>query len=236
MENAARVIITVFFIGLIALAIVLFGIFGILPLGQAGKILKGKNVTSTPEQQIEGDIILGEDGTIISVNPGIQVIGGQQTGNQSGTALPFSTDPNININQNAGGFIEPNIPIQPVKRIIRLDAPAGSPDAPQQSTPISESQIPLSAVKLTSEENKILPSSFTVQEGKEVTISFSSKDGKTHLLSFDDESVQGIAIGIGPKETRTISFIAPAAGSYDFRCDVPGHASMGETGKMYVVK
>ena len=37
MENAIRIIITVFFIGLIAMAIIFFGVFGLVPLGQIGK-------------------------------------------------------------------------------------------------------------------------------------------------------------------------------------------------------
>ena len=39
---------------------------------------------------------------------------------------------------------------------------------------------------------------------------------------------------LGPGESDTVSFIAPAAGTYDYICTFPGHALVGMRGKLNV--
>jgi len=65
-------------------------------------------------------------------------------------------------------------------------------------------------------------------------LALSSVDNITHVLLFDDPVLAGVAIGVGPNETRAITFNAPKAGEYGFHCDVPGHTARGESGKMIV--
>jgi len=66
-------------------------------------------------------------------------------------------------------------------------------------------------------------------------VAVSSTDGYTHVFMFDDPSLSAVAVGVGPKETRAITFNAPAkAGTYSFHCDVPGHTARGEVGAMIV--
>ncbi len=111
----------------------------------------------------------------------------------------------------------------------------GSQTAPQQSAPITETQVPPQAIKLSVSAAGFSPSSFTVRAGKAVTLSLTGTDQQTHVLRFDDPSLQAVAIGIGPGQTRVITFNAPSkSGDYSFHCDVPGHAARGETGKMTV--
>lgn len=111
----------------------------------------------------------------------------------------------------------------------------GSQTAPQQSAPLSTKEVPPQAVKLSVSASGFSPSSFSVSAGKAVTLSLTSTDDQTHVLRFNDPSLNAVAIGIGPGQTRVITFNAPAApGTYSFHCDVPGHTARGETGTMTV--
>jgi plastocyanin len=118
---------------------------------------------------------------------------------------------------------------------VRQDVEPGSPEAPQQSAPLSESEIPSQAVKLEMSAAGFSPSQFTVDAGDPVVLSITSADDQTHVFYFDDPELQAVAVGVGPGETRVISFNVPSArGEYGFHCDVPGHAARGEVGVMVV--
>lgn len=118
---------------------------------------------------------------------------------------------------------------------VRQDVEPGSPEAPQQSAPISEAEIPPQAVKLEMSATGIVPAQFSVDAGDPVALSITSADDGTHVFYFDDPELQAVAVGVGPGETRLITFNAPSArGEYGFHCDVPGHAARGEVGVMMV--
>ena len=117
---------------------------------------------------------------------------------------------------------------------VKLDAEPGTPEAPQQSNPITTNNIPTGAVKLSVSAEGFSPSSFSVNAGAPVTITLTATDSQTHVLLFDDASLSALAIGVGPGETRAITFNAPKAGTYGFHCDVPGHSGRGEKGTMKV--
>jgi len=114
-------------------------------------------------------------------------------------------------------------------------ATPGSPTAPQQSDPISEEAIPRGAIKLQVSAAGFEPNEFTVNSGEVVTLSIISVDEQTHIFKFKDSSLKAVAVGVGPGEVRALTFNAPdKRGEYQFFCDVPGHASRGETGTMTV--
>ena len=114
------------------------------------------------------------------------------------------------------------------------DALPMSPEAPQQSDPISEADLPASAVKIAmTRDGGFSPSSFSVSPGQAVTLSATSEDAYTHVFAFRDAELSAVAIGVGPGETRAITFNAPTTeGSYEFYCNVPGHSA--EVGTMIV--
>lgn len=115
------------------------------------------------------------------------------------------------------------------------NAVPGTPEAPKESSAISESQLPNSAIKLTVSASGWTPKQFTVKAGAAVTLSVTSGDTFTHILAFDNAALSAVAVGVGPGETRLITFNAPSTrGDYSFRCDVPGHTGRGEVGKMTV--
>ena len=77
------------------------------------------------------------------------------------------------------------------------------------------------------------PNSFTVSAGAPVTISITSGDQYSHVFAFEDASLSAVAVGVGPGETRAITFNAPkTAGAYKFYSNIPGQS--GEAGVMTV--
>lgn len=118
---------------------------------------------------------------------------------------------------------------------VKNDVVPGTPQAPQQSNPTSPEALPSAAIKLDVSAAGYSPNQFTVKAGAPVTLSITSSDTQTHIFMFDDSSLSAVAVGVAPKETRAITFNAPTKkGDYTFKCDVPGHAGRGETGKMIV--
>ncbi len=218
MENTLRIIITIFFVGLIALAIILFGVFGLAPLGQVGK----SKTVKTPSEEI----ILSDGKTQSTSTEGnMKPTEGQNTAPTQGTTPPPSPVEQTPVNTPP-----------PPKREIRLDVPAGSPDAPQQSAPVSRDSLPVGSAEIVAKDGKLTPQYFAVKEGQEITLALTSGDKRTHILSFESDALMAIAIGVGPNETRTLKFKVPKAGEYKFSCSVPGHAGAGETGVMTVIK
>ncbi len=115
---------------------------------------------------------------------------------------------------------------------VRYDVEPGSPDGPQQSSALTEDQIPQDSVRITaSRDEGYNPSEFTVSSGDVVNVSVTSVDERVYVFKFRDPSLSAIALGVGPGETRSITFNAPSRGEYDFYCDVPG---CNVTGKMIV--
>ncbi|MEW6617219.1 MAG: cupredoxin domain-containing protein [Patescibacteria group bacterium] len=118
---------------------------------------------------------------------------------------------------------------------VKNDVVPGTPQAPQQSNPVAPEALPSAAIKLDVSASGYAPNQFTVKAGAPVTLSVTASDNQTHIFMFDDASLSAVAIGVAPKETRAITFNAPTSkGEYTFKCDVPGHAGRGETGKMIV--
>ncbi len=118
--------------------------------------------------------------------------------------------------------------------VAQNNAEWGTAGAPKQSNPLSVKDLPKNSVTLNVSAAGFVPNSFTVKAGQAVVLAVSSKDA-THLFHFSDPSLKAVAIGIGPNETRAITFNAPQQkGQYAFNCDVPGHAGRGETGVMIV--
>lgn len=77
------------------------------------------------------------------------------------------------------------------------------------------------------------PSNLTVKEGDVIELSIISVDSSKHSLVFSPkiEAVNKVEVAAG--KTAVIKFIAPAAGSYNYSCQEPGHEK--ETGKMTVI-
>jgi len=117
----------------------------------------------------------------------------------------------------------------------RNDAEPGAPEAPRQSAPISEDEIPANSIKITMTAEGINPKEFTVKAGSLVTLAVTSGDEWTHVFAFKDPSLSAVAVGLSGGETRSITFNAPTKkGEYEIYCNVPGHEARGEVAKMIV--
>lgn len=119
---------------------------------------------------------------------------------------------------------------------VVTDISPSSVNAPRQTDIVSKEAIPESAIKLDLSATGFNPSEFTVKAGAPITLSVSADPNspESHSLRFDSKVLSAVAISIGPGQTRAMTFNAPEAGSYSFRCDVPGHKGRGEKGVMIV--
>jgi heme/copper-type cytochrome/quinol oxidase subunit 2 len=118
-------------------------------------------------------------------------------------------------------------------KIAKNDAIPNTPEAPKPVL-VNKDQLTKQVIQLAVGGGKITPNTFTVPTGAPVSLAVSSNDNQVHVFIFTNSAVGAIAMGVGPGETKAITFNAPAVGEYVFRCDVPGHASQGEVGKMIV--
>lgn len=113
--------------------------------------------------------------------------------------------------------------------------PWQNPEKPTQSLPIKESEIPKAALKIGMTAEGITPATFEVKAGSVVMLGVTSKDQWTHIFKFKSEVLSEVAVGVGPGQTRALTFYAPTQkGEYEFFCDIPGHEERGEEGKMIV--
>lgn len=120
--------------------------------------------------------------------------------------------------------------------VVKTDVPMTSVEAPQQTGPLNKEDLSAKVIKIDmSLEKGITPTEFSVAKGAPLSIAVSSIDQWTHIFRFEDPALSAVAIGVSSGETRAMTFNAPTkTGEYKFFCDLPGHASRGETGKMIV--
>lgn len=110
-----------------------------------------------------------------------------------------------------------------------------NPDKPMSSAPLEEAEIPEQAIRIGISAKGFEPATFEVKKGETIILAVTSQDEWTHIFKFKDEGLAKVSIGVGPGETRAITFYVPSeTGEYEFSCDVPGHKGRGEEGKMIV--
>lgn len=90
------------------------------------------------------------------------------------------------------------------------------------------------------------PANLTVQSGQAVTLNFENAGALQHswvlvptrveaVEATEEDAVQGISSGlVDGGEANTITFVAPAAGTYQIVCTVAGHAAGGMVGELSV--
>jgi len=110
-----------------------------------------------------------------------------------------------------------------------------NPKEPMQSPPLKDNEIPKTAIKIDISSAGFSPEVFRVKTGQKIILALTSKDESAHVFKFKDETLNNVAVGLNPGETRTIIFFAPKkTGNYEFFCDISGHSDRGEEGKMIV--
>jgi len=96
----------------------------------------------------------------------------------------------------------------------------GSPEAPKQEV-VETSKISEEAIKLTVSDTGFEPKEFTIQAGQKVSLAVTASGDNVHVFLFPNASLMGLTMMVSNNETKVISFTAPAAGSYEFRDDIP---------------
>jgi plastocyanin len=96
----------------------------------------------------------------------------------------------------------------------------GSPEAPKQEV-VETSKISEEAIKLTVSDSGFEPKEFTIKSGQEVSLAVTSSGDNVHVFLFPNASLMGLTMMVSNNETKVINFTAPAAGSYEFRDDIP---------------
>ena len=110
----------------------------------------------------------------------------------------------------------------------------GSALAPKVTQNLTEAQLPNGTLLLSIDSNGFNPNQINARAGEPVTIALKNIDSKVHVFMFDDPSLKAIAIPVMEGELKAITFNAPPAGTYTFRCDFPGHKEGGEVGTLIV--
>ena len=118
--------------------------------------------------------------------------------------------------------------------VAKNDVIPASAEAPKSAV-INKKDLPKTAININVKDGKFSPTAFSVTAGQPVSFAVTSADGLVHVVIFSKVELGAIALGIGPNETKAITFNAPdIAGEYEFHCDIPGHRAQGEIGKMIV--
>jgi plastocyanin len=145
------------------------------------------------------------------------------------------TEQGVVVAPNSSPISEEGVVLTETGTPAKLDVAPGSPEAPKQSSSITEGEIPKAAIKLEADNYFFSPNEFTVKAGSLVTLSLTAKGSATYIFKFKDPSLSAVAVGVGSGQTRVIPFNAPEKkGEYIFYSDVPGHEARGLVGKMIV--
>ncbi len=237
MEGMGRAIVSGLFVVLVMMSIVVLGLSFLSPLENkktTPKYSATKVGTSTPVQEPEK----------ISFNPlSIFGFGNNKPEETPPPAVaPVETPLQQNIPPSPPSLSLTAIGTSPVVdgKVVQLSyepvslaVDPGSNQAPFSSRPITPGEyLPNSRILKFSDQG-VDPINFSVQTGSVINLVIRSEGESSHVFRFKDKGLKAVAVGVGPEESREISFNAPGSGSYEFFCDIPGHKTR-EIGTMIV--
>ncbi|BDG61113.1 cupredoxin domain-containing protein [Caldinitratiruptor microaerophilus] len=102
------------------------------------------------------------------------------------------------------------------------------PDAPAQP---GAAKVEVTA---TITEWKIEPAEIEVEAGKRLVLTVKNEGTVPHNFAIPELNLR--LVGIAPGASRTVELNADEPGTYEFLCDIPGHAQLGQRGTLKVVK
>lgn len=158
--------------------------------------------------------------------------GGLYGGNPTATRRPSTSPAPVTRTAAAAASETPPPPAQPSPTSPAPAATSAAPPPPT-STPMAaptEAPAPTAppagpiTLTVTARNIRFEQTELTVDAGAEVTLTFDNQDRVSHNL--DIEGVARTDIFAGPGQ-RTVTFTAPAPGSYAYRCDVHPAAMRG---------
>ncbi len=114
-------------------------------------------------------------------------------------------------------------------------AESGTVNAPQVSIPVDPGKLPDVVTRIVIEDFKISPNEIIVNPGQIVSLAIVVTGKKMEIFKFEDESLQGVSMGVGSEQTRVITFRAPIkSGEYTFFSDMKSRRIQGIEGKLIV--
>lgn len=99
-----------------------------------------------------------------------------------------------------------------------------------ESTEPEETAPAATSVNVVGTDFSFAPSSLTFTSGQTVTLTFQNNGGAPHNLVVEGTDIKTATIGGG--ESTTLTFTAPATGTYTFYCGVGGHRDAGMVGTL----
>lgn len=96
---------------------------------------------------------------------------------------------------------------------------------------------PPSAASIVLQDYRFSPNRLDVKVGHSLTVTLTNAGTERHDLSFPSfhmPGLQGVESILEPGETRTITLRFEQPGYHTFICSVPGHATAGMTGVVFV--
>lgn len=112
-----------------------------------------------------------------------------------------------------------------MKEGYRAPAPTPSPTTQGFVSEIKE-------INVVGTEFSFNPASISVKPGERVKITFQNSGRTPHNLVIEGLDMATKTIGGG--QTDVIGFIAPASGTYNFFCSIPGHRASGMEGSLKI--
>ena len=94
----------------------------------------------------------------------------------------------------------------------------------------SSAPAPLN-VTITATEFKYDPTTINAAPGQTINITLKNTGSVDHTFVFAPANFK---MTVAPGKSDTKTFTSPAAGTYDFLCDIAGHKEAGMTGKLIV--
>lgn len=86
-------------------------------------------------------------------------------------------------------------------------------------------------ITVTGSEFKYDPNVINATAGQTINLTFKNAGTVQHTFVLKDANVN---LKADPGQSVTATFTAPAAGTYQFECDIPGHSAAGMTGQLIV--
>ena len=218
-------------------ALVVIVVIIVIATSKSQKTANNNQAGNTPGQTNANGTPVNPDGT--PANPGAN---GTSTAGTTATVTPISYVSKQDLADAKAVVAGANLVTKDKTKVINdagaVVQNAGIPNTAntvhQTALIASPADLPAEVVKIGISTTGFSPKSFTTKPNTPLTLAFTATDSSPHTIVFDSPVLSAVGVGIGPGGTRAVTFSAPAAGTYTFRCGYPGHADRGEVGTMIV--
>jgi uncharacterized cupredoxin-like copper-binding protein len=120
----------------------------------------------------------------------------------------------------------------PARQDATPGATPGTPGATPEGTPVgSPAAAGATTMSVSMIDLAFEPKEFTIPAGTDVAVTVTNNGVLEHNWAVDGTPFETPIVGSGVVQTVTVNL---PAGSYPFKCDVPGHAAAGMVGVLTV--